>query len=88
MSLSDIYNKISAETNIRPDVIAAAYMSQWTFIKNTIELLPLADTPTEEEFTKLRVSFNIPSMGKLYTTFDKIQKAKRRFDYVKKFNSK
>lgn len=82
--LNEIYESVAKELGIAPEVVKAAYQSQWQFIRNTIEALPLKEELSEEEFSQLRTSFNLPSLGKIYTTHEKIQKAKRRVEYLKK----
>lgn len=74
---------VAKEFGLDPEVVKAAYLSQWQFIRNTIGALPLKEELSEEEFNQLRTNFNLPSLGKLYTTFDKVQKTKRRAQYLK-----
>ena len=81
--LDQIYKKIAEELNLDIEVVKAAYQSQWLFIREKIEELPINIEMSEEEFNSLRVSFNIPSLGKMFTSFDKIQKNKRRIEYLK-----
>lgn len=83
MMYKELYEKVAKELNLDSEVIKEVYLSQWQFIKNTIEALPLKGNLSEEEFNQLRTSFNLPSLGKMYTTFDKITKAKRRVEYLK-----
>ena len=79
----EIIAKVSKETGISRDVILVAYRSQWEFIREHIEELKLKEVQTEEELNNIRTSFNIPSVGKLYTTWDKIQRIRRRINYLK-----
>lgn len=81
--LDQIYKKIAEELNLDIEVVKAAYQSQWLFIREKIEELPINIEMSEEEFNSLRASFNIPSLGKMFTSFDKIQKNKRRIEYLK-----
>lgn len=81
--LDQIYKKIAEELNLDIEVVKAAYQSQWLFIREKIEELPINIDMSEEEFNSLRASFNIPSLGKMFTSFDKIQKNKRRIEYLK-----
>lgn len=74
-----LVKQISEELNIPEVVVLSAYKSFWKFIKEKIEQLPLKEDLTEEDFKKLRTSFNIPSIGKLYTTFEKISFIKNSF---------
>lgn len=84
MNYPDIIGKVSQEMNIPLEVVDAAYKSYWKFIKQTIQSLPLKDDISEEDFTKLRTNFNVPSLGKLTCTYDRMMGVKKRFKYIKR----
>ena len=84
MNYPDIIDKVSKELDISVEVVDAAYKSYWEFIKQTIQSLPLNDDISEGDFTKLRTNFNIPSLGKLTCTFDRMVGVKKRFKYIKR----
>ena len=84
MNYPDIIGKVSQEMDIPLEVVDTAYKSYWKFIKQTIQSLPLEDDISEEEFAKLRTNFNIPSLGKLTCTFDRMMGVKKRFKYIKR----
>ena len=84
MNYLDIINKVSQEISIPPEVVDTAYKSYWKFIKQTVQSLPLKDDISEEDFIKLRTNFNIPSLGKLTCTFDRMTGIKKRFKYIKR----
>ena len=84
MNYPDIIGKVSQEMGLLPEVVDTAYKSYWKFIKQTIQSLPLKDDISEEDFTKLRTNFNIPSLGKLTCTFDRMMGIKKRFKYIKR----
>ena len=84
MNYPDIIGKVSQEMGLPPEVVDTAYKSYWKFIKQTIQSLPLKDDISEEDFTKLRTNFNIPSLGKLTCTFDRMLGVKKRFKYIKR----
>ena len=84
MNYPDIISKVSQEMDLLPEVVDTAYKSYWKFIKQTIQSLPLKDDISEEDFTKLRTNFNIPSLGKLACTFDRMMGVKKRFKYIKR----
>ena len=84
MNYPDIISKVSQEMSLLPEVVDTAYKSYWKFIKQTIQFLPLKDDISEEDFTKLRTNFNIPSLGKLTCTFDRMMGIKKRFKYIKR----
>lgn len=84
LSYEEIIEQVSKELNIPKEVVDTAYKSYWNFIKNTIEALPLKDeTITEEEFSKLRTNFNIPSLGKLNCTYVRLMGIKERYNKMK-----
>lgn len=80
----DIYLDVSKTLGVPPDVVEKAYKAYWLYIKTTIQALPLKEDLTEEEFSKLRTNFNIPSLGKLNCTLDKYKGAKKRFKLIEK----
>ena len=84
MKYHDIIDKVSQELGISFEVVNVAYKSYWKFIKQTIQSLPLKDNLSEEEFAKLKTNFNIPSLGKLTCTFDRMEGVKKRYKYIKK----
>ena len=84
MNYPDIIGKVSQEMDIPLEVVDTAYKSYWKFIKQTIQSLPLKDDISEEEFAKLKTNFNIPSLGKLTCTYDRMMSVKKRFKYIKR----
>lgn len=83
----DIYLDVSRTLGISPDVIEKAYKAYWLYIKTIIQALPLKEDLTEEEFSKLRTNFNIPSLGKLSCTLDKYKGTKKRFKLIEKLRN-
>ena len=84
MNYLDVIGKVSEELNIPKEVVSLAYRSYWSFIKQTIQSLPLKNDIDEEEFAGMRTNFNIPSLGKMSCTFDRMVGVKKRFEYIKK----
>lgn len=84
MKYTELVSTVSKELNIPEEVVDKAYKSYWEFIKTTIQALPLKEEVDEEEFSKLRTNFNVPSLGKLVCTFDRMEGVKKRFNYIKK----
>lgn len=84
MNYHDIVEQVSKELKIPIEVVDTAYKSYWEFIKQTIQSLPLKNNISEEEFANLRTNFNIPSLGKLTCTFDRMMGVKKRYNYIKK----
>lgn len=88
MSYPDIVGKVSRELNLPREVVDKTYKAYWLFIKNHIQSLPLKENFNEEDFAKLRTNFNIPSLGKLCVTWDRLIGCKRRFEIIKKLREK
>lgn len=77
-----IFKEVSEEFNVPIKKIIKAYLLQYRFIVNKIKELPLnRDDITEEEFNKLRTSFNIPSIGKFYCSYKRYNGVKKALEY-------
>ena len=83
----DIIEKVSTSYNLPKEVVLVAYRSYWEFIKQTIQELNFKDI-TEEEFNTMRTNFNIPSIGKLYVTWDKLINVQKRREYLQKIKER
>lgn len=88
MNYSDIIKKVSEELNLPNDIVDRTYKSYWLFIKQHVQSLPLKENITEEEFNKLRTNINIPSLGKLCVTWDRLVGCKKRFKIIKELREK
>lgn len=88
MNYSDIVTKVSEELNLPKAIIDKTYKAYWLFIKQHIQSLPLKENINEEDFAKLRTNFNIPSLGKLTCTYDRMLNMKKRFEIIKKIREK
>ena len=75
--------KIARKYSISPELVLLIYKSYWNFIKTTISGLPLEEM-TEADFEKTPTNFNIPYIGKLYTSHKKIIKYKNQLNYYRK----
>lgn len=87
MKYTEVVSIVSKELDIPEEVVEKAYKSYWEFIKNNIQSLPLKEDISEEEFSKLRTNFNIPALGKLVCTYDRMLGVKKRFNYIKKIRN-
>lgn len=84
MIYSEAIKQVSTELELPPQVVKEAYESYWTFIRNNIKALPLKEDLSKEEFDKLRTNFNVPSIGKLSCTYDRMIGVKKRFEHIRK----
>ena len=88
MNYPDIVGKVSRELNLPKEVVDKTYKAYWLFIKNHIQSLPLKENLNEEDFAKLRTNFNIPSLGKLSCTYDRMLGMKKRYKLIKQIREK
>ena len=77
----------SCKLGIPSELVGKVYKAYWSFIKETIQALPLKDNLSEEEFSTLKTNFNVPSLGKLTCTLDKYTRIKKRFKLIKNFRN-
>ena len=77
----------SHELGIPSELVEKVYRAYWLAIKQAVQALPLKEDLTDEDFSKLRTSFNIPSLGKLYSSYDRVQGVKRRFKYLQQIKN-
>lgn len=84
MEYKEAISKLSNELGVSEEDIDIAYKSFYKFIRETIKNLPLKDNLSEEEFSKLRTNFNLPSLGKLNCTYEHYLGLKKRVEYLNK----
>ena len=88
MNYPDIIGKVSEELDLPKEVVDKTYKAFWLFINQSIQSLPLKDNLNEEEFAKLKTNFNVPSLGKLTCTYDRMLGVKKRFEIIKNIREK
>ena len=85
MKYTKVLDQVSNKLNLPKDFVDKVYKSYWLSIKEHIQSLPLKDTKDEAIFNNLKININIPSIGKLYTTQERIQNIKENYNkYHKK----
>lgn len=84
MTYLEIINNVASKLDLPVEVVKEAYESYWLYIRETIASLPLKEDLSEEEFNKLRVNFNIPSIGKLACPYGRYRAIKDRYKYSRK----
>ena len=70
--------------DLTPKEVDKVYRAYCRLIKEKIESLPLKEDLTEEEYSQLQVNINLPSFGKLYTSWQKHKNLKKKLEYVQK----
>ena len=88
MNYNEIITKVSQETNLPGKVVDKVFKAYWSFIRTSLQALPLKDNLSEEDFLKLKTSFNIPSLGKLTCTYEDDLRQKKRHEYIIAFREK
>lgn len=83
MTYQEIIQKVSDDTGVSIGVIDKTYKAFWSYIRNSIQELPLKKKLTDIEFLSLRPNFNIPSLGKLCVSLDRYKGVKNRFNQIK-----
>lgn len=86
MEYKNILELVAKETGLQVVEIDRMYKSYWEFIRKTIEKLPLSENIGKEEFEVMRTSFNIPSLGKLHCSYDRMLGVKKRYRLLKERN--
>lgn len=87
MNYQDAVDHVANKLELPREVVKEAYESYWKYIRCTISELPLKDDLSEEEFSRLRVNFNIPSIGKLSCTYPRYKAIKDRYKYINKIKN-
>lgn len=88
MILNEIIAKVSTELNLPEDLVRKTYSEYWSYIRNTIENLPLKNNLTQTDFSELRTNINVPSLGKINCTYERYIGMKKRFNIIKKIRNK
>ena len=70
-----------------PKLVESVYKSYWLFIRNHIASLPLREMG-KEEFDSTVTNFNLPYLGKLYASYDKVEKYKRQLKFYQDVKAK
>lgn len=87
ISLNLAVKKVSSKLCVDQQTVEMVYKSYWGFIKNHISGIDLQSI-TEEELANTITNFNIPYIGKLYVTYDKIQKHKNQTKFYQNVKAK
>lgn len=80
MTKEKIYKQVANELGLTYEDVRDVYQSYWRFIKSKITSLPLKERLSEEEYSKLRTSFMLPSLGKLFCDYDRYKCIVDKYD--------
>lgn len=75
------------ELGLPSELVEKVYRAYWLAIKQVVQALPLKEDLTEEDFSQLRASVNVPSLGKLYSSYNRVSGVKRRFKYLQQIKN-
>lgn len=78
LKLSNVYKKVALELGLNESDVKEAYNLYWDYFRKSIESLPLKENLSEEGFNSLKTSFNVPSLGKFYCTYDRYLRMKNK----------
>ena len=78
LKLNKVYEKTALELGLNESDVKEAYNSYWEYFRKSIESLPLKENLNEEDFDSLKTSFNVPSLGKFYCTYDRYLRMKNK----------
>jgi hypothetical protein len=78
LKLNKVYEKVALELGLNESDVKEAYNLYWEYFRKSIESLPLKENLNEEDFNSLKTSFNVPSLGKFYCTYDRYIRIKNK----------
>ena len=79
MTYDEIVAQVAEELGISKGMVNRIYRAYWKTVRQYISSLPLKDNLTGEEFSELRTSINVPSLGKFYVSPYRYRKLKSIF---------
>lgn len=71
MQYEEMVAKVAETMGLSKRLVDKTYRAYWKSVREYIKSRPLKEDLTEEEFLKIRPNVNIPSIGKLYVTWDR-----------------
>lgn len=78
MKVNNIYVKVAEELNLPVDVVEKSYKVFWEYIRSHIQEHLFDKIKSEKEFNLYNISFNLPSLGKLYSSYKHINKINQK----------
>ena len=76
-----VISEVAKQLGYDEDVVEAVYRSQWLYIRDKIESIPISTHMTKEELNNYVISFHVQKIGKFYTNYDRLLKIfKQRAD--------
>ena len=86
-SLNLALRRAARKLSVPQDTVEQVYKSYWSFVKETIQDLPLKQVG-EEGFGELTTNFNIPYIGKIYADYKRIKKYNNQLKFYQNVRAK
>lgn len=86
-SLNLALKQAARKLSIPQELVEQVYKSYWSFVKDTIQNLPLKQTD-EEGFGELTTNFNIPYIGKLYVDYNRVKRYNNQLKFYQNVRAK
>lgn len=80
--MQKIINQLSEELGLNKQVVLNIYKAYWRFIKETIEGINFDNIHSKEDYKRMKVHFNIPNIGKLCCSYDRMNSIKNQIKYI------
>ena len=74
--------RVADSTGLSKRIVDRTYRAYWKAVREYIKSRPLKSDLTEEEFLKVRPNVNIPSIGKLYVTYERYKYLREKFGRI------
>ena len=88
MTYQQIIDNVSCELSLPRELVDKTYKAYWFFIKQYIQSLPLKEDLSKNNFSQLKTNINIPSLGKLTCTYNRMLNMKKRLEILNKIREK
>lgn len=83
-SYKHIFEEISEELGFSPDVIEDVYKACWRFTKEKVRQTQVMEAQSWEDLAEMKTSFYFPNLGKFHASYDKIEKMRRKAEWMNK----
>ena len=79
-----VITEVAKKYDLPYKVVDKTYRGFWKFVRASLIALPLKQQLSEEEYSRLRTSVNIPSLGKFSCDYERYQRMRRRGEIILK----
>lgn len=74
MTYEEVIAEVAESIHLDKGLVDKVYRAYWRTMRDYIASRSLKSELTEEEFKKMKPSVNIPSLGKLYVTYNRYRR--------------